>query len=165
MCCNIFFSCFIPLRLDSLPTHLRLLHTMEQKHWYGTKEFQLHEHRGHMSAVIDMINMFLLFVLPIALAFSSKARVSWSKGKISQFNIRSGNKLHSASTGECKHIFTFSSSKSQLKVSVGESWISKSKYINWVSVSVILYISDGHRWRNVWGPLFTTSRTWKRDPK
>lgn len=75
MCCNI-FSCFVPLRLDSLPTHSRLLHTTEQKHWYGTKEFQLHENRGHMSAVIDIIDMFLLFVLPTALAVSSKARVS-----------------------------------------------------------------------------------------
>lgn len=64
--------------------------------WSGPRERRAHTCAGNASNRYALL--FVLFFA--ALAVPSNTRVSGSKSQVSQFNIRIGNKLHSASTGE-----------------------------------------------------------------
>lgn len=54
----------------------------------------------HISTVDALLTWIPAVVFFTALAVSSEARVPGSKSKVSQFNIRTWNKLYSTSTSE-----------------------------------------------------------------
>lgn len=60
MYCHI-LSVYVPCRLDSSPTHSHSHPTMEQKRWYVTIAFWLHENRACMCVFIDIINIVCFF--------------------------------------------------------------------------------------------------------